>query len=162
MTITTSVFAQFGAKSSNSITISPFSLPFGRVNLRYEKLTDKSITYGSRVEISSSTIFGTQLWVLPYGRAYFFSQESNGLYGEVDAGFRAPITSSNFNTGGVIRAYLGGQFFSGSQRKIPFDIAIGLNYDTDLQKRDELETAAFALFGPLSLFTFRVQTGFSF
>lgn len=158
-------------KFSHSVLVSPGSLLLGRANFRYEKLTNSHFSYGSRVEVSLlDKGLDKHLWVIPYGRFYFFDKEQNGLYFEGGIGYRARYAKSSdwdsstdyFKSAAVVRTYLGAQWFVGKKSKIPFDIGLGLNIDTQNANLPEGVDIGSALVGPLSVLNFRIQTGFSF
>ena len=160
-----------GNPNSNSLSISPGSLLFGRANLKYEKLTNSNFSFGSRIEASLlDKGFDKHLWVIPYGRLYFFDRAQNGLYFEGGIGYRAryaksPEWSSKedwFKSAGVGRAYLGGQWFVGRNSNIPFDIGLGINVDARSNQLPKGVDIGSMLVGPLSVLNFRIQTGFSF
>jgi hypothetical protein len=156
---------------SNSVSVSPGSLLFGRANLKYEKLTNSHFSYGSRVEASLlDKGFDKHLWIIPYGRFYFFDRAQNGLYFEGGIGYRARYAKSAewsskedwFKSAGVVRAYLGGQWFVGRNSNIPIDIGLGINTDARISNLPEGVDIGSMLVGPLSMLNFRIQTGFSF
>ncbi len=152
-----------------SITISPISLFGARINLRYEKLTDKKLTYGARTEFS--TAFRT-LMLIPYGRIYPFSKENKGLYSELGIGYRGTYFKDfhdptiNFTKSApVCRFMLGGQFFAGKKDNIPFDFGLGINIDpivfANVEETDG-GSVFLGLLGPFSMINFRIQTGLAF
>jgi hypothetical protein len=148
----------------NSITLSPGSLFLARFNLKYEKLTAKKLTYGSRLEYSTAW---KSLMVVPYGRVYPFSSESTGLFTEFGAGFRSTnlpdFADINFGKfAPVARLMIGAQWFGGKKNNIPFEFGLGLNIDPlvfgNVEETDG-GSALMGLVGPFSIFNFRLQTG---
>jgi hypothetical protein len=169
-------FAQEKTKS-NSVVISPFSLFLGRANVKYEYLRESNFTFGSRSEISFIDAgMDKHMWIIPYGRFYFFNKEQNGLYSELGLGYRLRYAKSAdwaasddwFQSAPVARIYLGAQWFAGKSHT-PFDIGIGFNLDAQHIRNinnksadEQLGTGLLAIFGPMRMFNFRIQTGLSF
>jgi len=126
LSLSTVLFCQ----NKHSITLSPGSLFLARFNVKYEKLNDSRITYGSRFEFSTAW---RSLMVVPYGRIYPFSKESNGLYAEGGVGFRSTFLEDEFwddpnlsyeKFAPIVRIMIGGQWFAGTKNNIPFDIGL--------------------------------------
>lgn len=166
------VFAQDGVYN-NSIVISPGSIFLGRLNTRYERISESNFTYGGRVEASFIGLLDRHVWMIPYGRFYFFNKEQNGLYAEGGIGFRLryqktwlnsedydPTVGDIFKSSAVGRMYLGTQWFTGKKSKTPFDIGLGLNIDLQNRNVPEGVNIGTLLVGPMSVFSFRIQTGF--
>jgi len=157
---------------AHSVVVSPGSLFIGRANFRYEKLRESHFTYGSRLEVSFlDKGFDKHIWVIPYGRLYFFNKEQTGLYSEAGLGYRLRYAKSAdgfsdyrdiFKSSADARISLGTQWFAGKKSKIPFDISLGLNVDFQNKNvPDDVKIGTF-LFGPLAALNLRIQTGFSF
>ena len=156
---------------SHSALISPGSLILGTANLRYEKITKSNLSYGARIEANFlDNSFDKHLWVIPYGRLFPFNKEQNGLYFELGLGYRARYEKSEnwseytdwFKSAVVARTYLGIQWFAGKKYSTPIDIGIGLNIDTQNGNLPEEAQILAGIFGPLSVFSFRLQTGLCF
>lgn len=159
---------------SNSFSISPGSLFLGRLNTKFEKLSESNFTYGARTEVSFLGTLDRHIWVIPYGRFYFFNKEQNGLYAEVGAGYRMryqktfsrndsydPSDPDFFKSAPVGRVYLGTQWFVGKNSKTPFDLSLGFNIDAQNFNVPEGASVVTGLIGPLSVFSLRLQTGFA-
>jgi hypothetical protein len=160
----------------NSFVLSPGSLFLGRLNMKYEKLKESNFSYGARVEASFLSALDRHIWLMPFGRFYFFNKEHTGLYSEAAIGYRVrysktfdpdtfdPNSDEVFKSAPVGRFYLGTQWFSGKKSKTPFDIALGLNIDARNFSKNATETGSglvTGLVGPLSLINLRIQTGFA-
>jgi hypothetical protein len=142
--------------------------------MRYEKLSESNFTYGARVENAFLGTFDRHIWVIPYGRFYFFNKEQTGLYAEAAVGYRLryqetyvndegydPRWGDVFKSAPVGRAYLGTQWFTGKKSKTPFDIALGFNIDGQNGNVPAGVNIGTALVGPMSVLSFRIQTGFN-
>lgn len=156
---------------SHSVTLSPGSIFLGRINTKFEKLTGSNFSYGAKLEATYVSAFDNHIWLNPYGRFYFFSQEQNGLYSELGVFYRFKYANSfdyteydvaeydYFKSAPGARFYLGAQWFTGKQSKIPFDIALGLNLDAQQFQNPSEIAPVTGLLGPLSLLSVRIQTG---
>lgn len=153
------------------ITTSPFTL-FSK--WRFEKLTNRKITYGVRAEYFLLPIPSFAL--LPNSRFYPFSKDASGLYSELAVGpiLYSPNIINGLNEEGYtdvspiqtqVRVGLGIQWFTGKKNNIPIDINLSLNVDTFAhdftEDIDDAEyTAPLPFFGAPGVLKLRFQTGF--
>jgi hypothetical protein len=150
----------------NMITFSPFRIFLARLNLKYERVTGKSLTWGTRVEYGGVY---QSLFINPFARLYFFDTEATGLYTEFGAYGRNQFVSEydpfyldEISSGAGLRMHLGIQFMVGKKQNKPIDFSLFAQFDSAYDEFSEYESASLAIAGPAPILGFRLQTGLKF
>ena len=172
------VFNEFKEKTpasdgKNIITFSPFRIFLARLNFKYERVTDKSLTWGTRVEYGG---IYQSLFINPFARLYFFDTEATGLYTEFGAYGRTQFISEydqfyldEISSGAGLRIHLGMQFMVGKKQNKPIDFSLFAQFDSALDEysrydfdEESLGNVGIATLGPAPILGFRLQTGLKF
>jgi hypothetical protein len=157
----------------NMITFSPFRIFLARLNFKYERVTDKSLTWGTRVEYGG---IYQSLFINPFARLYFFDTDATGLYSEIGAYGRTQLLSESsefyyedISSGAGLRLHLGMQFMVGKKQNKPIDFSLFAQFDSALEEysrydfdEESLGNVGIATMGPAPILGFRFQTGLKF
>jgi hypothetical protein len=157
----------------NMITFSPFRIFLARLNFKYERVTDKSLTWGTRVEYGG---IYQSLFINPFARLYFFDTDATGLYSEIGAYGRSQLLSESsefyledISSGAGLRLHLGMQFMVGKKQNKPIDFSLFAQFDSALEEysrydfdEESLGNVGIATMGPAPILGFRLQTGLKF
>jgi len=162
-----------GYDDKNMVTFSPFRIFLARINLKYERVTGKSLTWGTRLEYGG---IYQSLFINPFVRLYFFDTEATGLYTEFGAYGRNQFISENdplyldeISSGAGLRLHLGIQFMVGKKQNKPVDFSLFAQFDSSLEEYSRYDfdeeswgNLGIATMGPAPILGFRLQTGLKF